>query len=44
MPKAKDYINAIKKMNLHPITICEAHNTQDIGAKLMKNLYYEKTY
>ena len=42
MPKAKDYIDAIKEMNLQPITICEAHNTQDIGAILMKNLYYEK--
>ncbi len=42
MPKAKYYIAAIKEMNLQPITICEAHNTQDIGAILMKNLYYEK--
>ena len=41
MPKAEDYISAIKKMNLTPITICEAHNTQDIGAKLMKNLYFK---
>ena len=40
MPKAEDYINAIKKMNLTPITICEAHNTQDIGAILMKKLYF----
>jgi len=42
MPKAKDYIDAIKEMNLKPITICEAHNTQDIGAILMKDLYFEK--
>lgn len=42
MPKAKDYIDAIKEMNLTPITICEAHNTQDIGAKLMKDLYFDK--
>lgn len=41
MPKAKDYINAIKEMNLKPVTICEAHNTQDIGAKLMKDLYFD---
>lgn len=40
MPKAEDYISAIKEMNLSPITICEAHNTQDIGAKIMKDLYY----
>lgn len=41
MPRAEDYIFAIKKMDLTPITICEAHNTQDIGAKLMKNLYFK---
>lgn len=40
MPKAKDYVDAIKEMNLKPITICEAHNTQDIGAMLMKDLYF----
>lgn len=40
MPKAEDYITAIKEMNLTPITICEAHNTQDIGAKLMKSIYF----
>ena len=39
MPRANDYIEALKELNLKPITICEAHNTQDIGAKLMKNLY-----
>ncbi len=42
MPRAQDYILAIKEMKLTPITICEAHNTQDIGAKLMKNLYFDE--
>ena len=42
MPKAQDYIAAIKDLGLEPITICEAHNTQDIGAKLMKDLYFSK--
>lgn len=41
MPRAEDYISAIQKMDLTPITICEAHNTQDIGAKLMKDLYFK---
>ena len=41
MPKAEDFVNAIKEMNLSPIVICEAHNTQDIGAKLMKELYFK---
>lgn len=40
MPKAKDYIEALKEVNIKPITICEAHNTQDIGAKLMKDLFF----
>jgi len=39
-PKAIDYIEAIKKMKLTPITICEAHNTQDIGAMLMRDIYF----
>lgn len=38
-PKAEDYITAIKEKGLAPITICEAHNTQDTGAILMKSLY-----
>lgn len=42
MPKAKDYIDAIKEVGIEPITVCEAHNTQDIGAKLMKDLYFYK--
>lgn len=42
MPKAEDYIAAIKEVGIEPITICEAHNTQDIGALLMKNLYFDQ--
>lgn len=38
-PKAEDYIAAIKEMNIKPITICEAHNSQDKGAILMKKIY-----
>ena len=40
-PKAEDYIKALKKMNLKPVTICEAHDTQDEGALLMKQIYFE---
>ena len=39
MPRAEDYISALKEMKLEPYTICEAHNTQEIGAMLMKKLY-----
>lgn len=40
-PRAEDYISAIKEKEIFPVTICEAHNTQDTGALLMKNLYFE---
>lgn len=42
MPKAEDYIEAIKLLDIKPITICEAHNTQEIGAILMKNIYFNE--
>lgn len=42
-PKAEDYIAAIKEKGLTPITICEAHNTQDTGAMLMKSLYEKES-
>ena len=41
MPKANDYIEAIKELKLKPITICEARDTQEIGARLMKDLYFD---
>lgn len=42
-PKAEDYIAAVKEKGLTPITICEAHNTQDTGALLMKSLYEKES-
>jgi len=41
MPRADDYIEALKIMKLKPVTICEAHDTQDEGALLMKNIYFK---
>lgn len=41
MPRADDYIEALKNVKLMPITICEAHNTQDIGALLMRDIYFQ---
>ncbi|MCL2540565.1 MAG: TIM barrel protein [Firmicutes bacterium] len=38
-PRAEDYIAAIKELKLSPVTICEAHNTQDVGAMLMKEFW-----
>jgi len=42
MPRAEDYIEALKIMDLAPVTVCEAHNTQEDGALLMKQLYNER--
>ena len=42
LPRASDYITAIKEKKLAPITICEAHNTQDVGAMLMRDIYNNK--
>ncbi|NLL44627.1 MAG: hypothetical protein GX247_03040 [Mollicutes bacterium] len=42
IPKANDFIKAIKELNLTPIIICEAFNTQEIGAMLMKSIYFEQ--
>lgn len=39
-PRAEDFISSIKKLGIRPIVICEARNTQEIGATLMKKLYY----
>lgn len=39
-PRADDFINALRDMNLAPVIICEAKDTQDVGARLMKSLYY----
>lgn len=41
-PRAEHYIEALKVKKINAFTICEAHNSQDIGAMLMKKLYEEK--
>lgn len=38
-PKAQDFVAAIKSKDITPFVICEAHNSQDIGAKLIKEIY-----
>lgn len=40
-PRAEHFIAVVKKLNIHPIVICEAYNTQDIGAALMKKIYFD---
>jgi deoxyribonuclease-4 len=39
LPLADDSIKAIKIKNVNPLVICEAHNTQDTGAILMRDIY-----
>lgn len=38
-PQAEDFITVVKEKQLSPVVICEARDTQDIGALLMKELY-----
>lgn len=38
-PRAEHFIAAVKEADIHPVVICEAYNTQDVGAAQMKNLY-----
>lgn len=39
-PRAENFIAAIRELDVHPVVICEAYNTQDVGAALMKKLYF----
>jgi hypothetical protein len=39
-PIAEDFITAIKYKNIVPVVICEARDSQDKGAMLMKSIYY----
>lgn len=38
-PDAKSFIKALKETGYRPVVICEAKNTQDEGALLMKSLF-----
>lgn len=40
-PRAEDFVSAIKELNISPVVVCEARDTQDEGARLMKDLYYD---
>jgi deoxyribonuclease-4 len=39
-PIAEDFIIAIKHKNIVPVVICEARDSQDKGAMLLKSIYY----
>lgn len=40
-PRAEHFVEAIKEKNIAPVVVCEAHDSQDIGARLMKDLYFK---
>lgn len=40
-PRAEHFVETVKRLNIHPVVICEAYNTQNIGAALMKKLYFD---
>lgn len=40
-PLAEHFIQAVKYKKIFPVVICEARDTQDSGAKLMKEIYNE---
>lgn len=39
-PTAEDFVSVISNMELDTVVICEARDTQDVGAMLMKRLLY----
>ena len=41
-PQSEPFIDAILHKQINPIIICEAKNTQDVGAILMKEGYFNK--
>lgn len=41
-PRPEHFINAIKSKNIAPVVICEALNSQETGARTMKDLYFGK--
>ena len=41
-PRAEDFVDAIRQLKIYPVVVCEAHNTQNVGAALMKKIYFSK--
>lgn len=41
-PLPEHFIDAIKEKRMNPIVVCEARDSQDRGALLMKKLFYER--
>ena len=41
-PRPEHFINAIKRKSMTPVIVCEALNSQESGARIMKDIYYRK--
>lgn len=41
-PRPEHFIAAIKSKDIAPVVVCEALNSQEIGARIMKDLYYSE--
>ena len=40
-PRPEHFIAALKKKRLSPVIVCEALNSQEKGARIMKDIYYQ---
>jgi deoxyribonuclease-4 len=43
-PLAEDFIGAVKYKNITPVIICEARDSQDKGALLMRSIYFNESF
>lgn len=41
-PLAEHFVQALKYKRIFPVVVCEARDSQDRGAKLMKEIFYEE--
>lgn len=41
-PRPDHFINAIKRKQMTPVIVCEALNSQERGARIMKDIYYAR--
>ena len=41
-PRPEHFVSAIRKKGITPVVVCEALNSQEQGARIMKDLYFSK--
>lgn len=42
LPNLDDFVSLLHEMNINPWVISEAHDSQELGAKYMRDLYFKK--